>query len=130
MSSNKPKSNDSPITESYLSDVVILSTWLHGQESSTSKPIHRNRSHSGLSILTHLSTILTIGNQSAPKAHNVHAVIGILDKSEIQCLVFTENAVAKGKATPAGPGEGQLDELVVRCPDHGKQLLDNWDDVK
>ena len=142
---------DAAITESYVSDVVLLSSWLNGKESNTSRPLHRDKTHTGLSTLTHLSTILTIGNHSAPKAHNVHAVIGILHHDRIQCLVFTENAGVNtdNPVTPSGEMEGptgnsggssevaKAGPMDLQCvplaepdPDHGKRLLEQWDDPK
>src|SRR5579875_886183 len=126
------------IAGSLVADIVLLSTWLNGQESVSIRPLHRDRSHSSLSILTHLSTILTIGNQAAPRAHNVHAVIGIIDQDRIQCLVFTENAGVKndvsldknvkhkGRKPKAGPSDVRYEPLDNGNPSHGQELLKAW----
>ena len=121
---------DAPITSSYASDIVLLSSWLHGQDSRASHAEHRDKTHHELSILTHLATILTIGNQNAPKAHNVHAVIGLLQDTTIECLVFLENTALNRCSTPSnmepGPSDVQRVQLKTRDPVHGQTLLANW----
>ena len=118
---------DSPITGSFTSDIVILSAWLNGQESIFCKPVHRDRNDIGLSTVTHLSTILTIGNRNAPRAQNVHAVIGFLKEKEVQCLVFSENIGFSKKGQGQGPTVECPHQIYIANSEHGQALLNGWD---
>ncbi|KAJ3779960.1 hypothetical protein GGU10DRAFT_420370 [Lentinula aff. detonsa] len=95
MSTNQFWSLDKPLTESYSSDIVLLSTWLRGQQSAESSAQPRPRNYPSLTFLNRLSTLLTTGNERSPSADNVHAVSGYMDTDSIHCLIFSENAGPK-----------------------------------
>jgi hypothetical protein len=124
------KKPDSPITDSLESDILLLSSWLHGQEAHQSLPESGDKDDPALSTLTALSTILTNGNDAAPMAENVHAVIGSLEQDTVKCLVFAENT------SPTGESEKTPKVQVIRhtsntfTVSNGKNLLDNWADER
>ncbi|KAJ3978761.1 hypothetical protein F5890DRAFT_1548057 [Lentinula detonsa] len=78
-----------PLTSSYSSDIVLLSALLRGKQPEEALPHPQN--HSGLTFLSRLSTILTIGNTKYPTAENVLAVSASIDHDSVRCLVFAEN---------------------------------------
>ncbi|KAJ3787511.1 hypothetical protein GGU10DRAFT_373864 [Lentinula aff. detonsa] len=95
MSTNQSWSLDKPFTESYSSDIALLSAWLHGQQPAESSTQPCPRNYSSLTFLNRLSTLLTTGNERSPSADNVHAVSGYMDTNLIHCLIFSENAGPK-----------------------------------
>jgi len=115
------------LTGNYRSDIVLLSTWLKSHRTEVNRPIPRNKDNSMLSVLTHLSTILTIGNRKAIRAENVHAVAGSVVDGQIQCLLFAENAVTRKKKGPTYGPSGVKDVELVGDPEEGKRLLETWD---
>jgi len=115
------------LTGNYRSDIVLLSTWLKSHRTEVNRPIPRNKDNSMLSILTHLSTILTIGNRKSIRAENVHAVAGAVVDRQIQCLLFAENAASRKTKGPANGPSGVKDVKLVGKPDQGKHLLETWD---
>ncbi|KAJ3792026.1 hypothetical protein GGU11DRAFT_750675 [Lentinula aff. detonsa] len=91
MSTDQFWSLDKPLTESYSSDIVLLSAWLRGQQPAESSAQPRPRDYPSLTFLNRLSTLLTTGNSN----DNVHAVSGYMDTKSIHCLIFSENAGPK-----------------------------------
>jgi hypothetical protein len=96
-SGSTPSTDELPgtaLTGSYHSDIVFLSSWLSGRSSDASINDRSSTKNSNLALLTHLSTLLTIGNHNAPLAN---AVVGRVDATSVHCLVFAENVSFKKK---------------------------------
>ncbi|KAE9385875.1 hypothetical protein BT96DRAFT_1006647 [Gymnopus androsaceus JB14] len=135
-----------PLTNSPRSDIILLSSYLCGQQAVSSVPHPGDRD---AELYNHVSTVLTTGNSRNPKASNVNAVIGKTNISSVEFLVFAKNArlredggtgvrnlrtqlrTAKrieptveqdsGKSEPMGE---RVD--VVADKMHGKELLEKW----
>ena len=82
-----------PLTDSLRSDVLLLSSYLSGKQSSPSEPHSANDT---LSLFLHISTLLAIGNEKNLRAQNVNAVIGKTTQTDVgvvmEFLVCAENA--------------------------------------
>ena len=87
---------------------------------------HHDQNHDGLSILTYVSTLLTIGNKCAPTAHNVHAVTGVFQQEEIRCLVIAENTPSNESAINV-LGTPRLKQKAQIASNAGGKLLEQWD---
>ena len=85
--------NEQPFSQNLRSDIVLLSSMLHGTQpgpGNFSQP--RPKDNNTLNFLTHISNVLTIGNDRNVNAENVHALTGHLEKERAKCLVFVENS--------------------------------------
>ncbi|KAJ3791686.1 hypothetical protein GGU11DRAFT_751272 [Lentinula aff. detonsa] len=125
--------NDANLTGHVRSDIVMLSSMLNGQQAHVSA-LERGRNDDKLTLLTHISVLLTTGDDNAPLAHSVHAVYGRLTPAALECLVCSENVPqteqeTKGtQATPALPDPGRLTSIPdAGDVNRGSQLLDEWD---
>ncbi|KAJ3745403.1 hypothetical protein DFH05DRAFT_1487823 [Lentinula detonsa] len=98
MSTNQSWSLDKPFTESYSSDIALLSAWLRGQQPAESSTQPCPRNYSTLTFLNRLSTLLNTGNEHSPSADNDHAVSGYMDANSIHFLIFSENTGPKYNA--------------------------------
>ncbi|KAE9391313.1 hypothetical protein BT96DRAFT_945440 [Gymnopus androsaceus JB14] len=78
-----------PLTNSLRSDIILLSSYLCGQQAVSSVPRPDNRD---AELYNHISTLLTTGNSRSPKASNVNAVVGKTNINSVEFLVFAENA--------------------------------------
>ncbi|KAJ3732072.1 hypothetical protein DFJ43DRAFT_1154791 [Lentinula guzmanii] len=112
MSTNQSWSLDKPFTESYSSDITLLSAWLRGQQPAESSTQPCPRNYSTLTFLNRLSTLLTTGNEHSPSADNVHAISGYMDANSIHFLIFSENAGPKYNAQRAI--SGHIDRALER----------------
>lgn len=96
----------SSVPSDLTSDILLLSTFLEGQQtsSSTSHP-----SDKALALYSDISTLLAIGNCRHPRAQNVNAVMGSLnmqhESTALEVIVCAENA----RQTKAG----QTDKMKV-----------------
>ena len=117
------------ITDSYRSDIVLLSGLLNGYQESKSWSHPKNKT---LTFLSHISTVLTIGNTAARYAENVHTVTGSVDDSAINCLVFAENVgpCKDKKLIPQlkVPGECEEKEFVPTAEAGERLLRNHWSD--
>jgi hypothetical protein len=123
-----------PLTDTYASDIVLLSGWLNGTQKRSHPAQPRPRAIPGLTFLTHISTILTIGNKGNPHADNVVAVSGHVDVDAIYCLIFTENCGPEKGTTnvnSVGPQAGKFDQKILHLDTmNGKKLIEDQDDTK
>ncbi|KIK51246.1 hypothetical protein GYMLUDRAFT_64928 [Collybiopsis luxurians FD-317 M1] len=100
-------------------DITLLSSFLHRSQDPDCKVEPHDFKHSGLSLVTHISTLLSIPAKS-PHPLNVNAVIGSIDSSSIQCFIFTDNQLDLEKTQ--GESEGaELFQLttIESHSDHG-----------
>ncbi|KAE9389201.1 hypothetical protein BT96DRAFT_947034 [Gymnopus androsaceus JB14] len=78
-----------PLTDSLRLDIILLSSYLCGQQAVSSVPCPDERD---AELYNHVSTLLTTGNSRNPKASNVNAVVGKTNINSVEFLVFAENA--------------------------------------
>ena len=105
----------------------IAAGWLNGTQKRLESAQPRPREIPNLTFLTHISTILTIGNKAHPTADNVVAVYGHIEVDAVHCLIFTENCgPEKGNANAKSIGPGTFDQQILH-PDvmEGKKLLEH-----
>ena len=85
--------NLNPFSQNLRSDIVLLSSWLHGSQPGPGNFIQPPpRTSDSLNFLTLVSNVLTTGNSRHYNAENVPALTGHIDKDRVHCLVFTENS--------------------------------------
>lgn len=137
-----------PSADTLRSEILLLSTYLDGQQDSPSTSHPNDQS---LELFINISNLLAIGNGRNPRAQNVNAVMGSInmdsDTTALEFLICAENARQIGKSTPQpnygnkgpkkkGLSEKKVDqsskeagELVHINPDatNGRNLLDRWD---
>ncbi|KAJ3990903.1 hypothetical protein F5050DRAFT_1813269 [Lentinula boryana] len=108
--------DDADLTSHVRSDIVMLSSMLNGQQAHVSA-LECNRNDEKLTLLTHISALLTTGNDNAPLAHSVHAVYERLTPAALECLVCSENVPQTEQETngtqaaPALPDPGRLTSI-------------------
>ena len=122
--------DDDTLTGHYRSDIIMLSSMLNGQRAGLPS-IDTDRTDSKLTLLTHISAILTIGDDKSPLAQSVHTVSGQINHDKLECLVCAENtgqALQGGNTSvPGMPEPGSVIAIEgVRDAARGAQLLQEW----
>ncbi|KAJ3781146.1 hypothetical protein GGU10DRAFT_120992 [Lentinula aff. detonsa] len=116
------------LTGNVRSDIIMLSSLLNGQQ--VQRPtVFRDKANQKLSLLSYISAILTIGDDSSPLAHSVHAVSGRIDLNAIECLVCAQNTgqTSESAQTVAIPAAGELEEILdATNSTRGAELLQKW----
>ncbi|KAJ3734047.1 hypothetical protein DFJ43DRAFT_1022703 [Lentinula guzmanii] len=116
------------LTGNVRSDIIMLSSLLNGQQ--VPRPtVLRDKANEKLSLLTYISAILTIGDDSSPLAHSVHAVSGRINPTAIECLVCAQNTgqTSELTQTTAIPAPGELEEILdATNSTRGAELLKRW----
>ncbi|KIK64911.1 hypothetical protein GYMLUDRAFT_379193 [Collybiopsis luxurians FD-317 M1] len=120
------------LTGHVRSDITLLSSILSGRQLNSS-PLPPYKSNKKPDLLAYISAILTIGNDSDPVAHSVHAVSGRIEPNLIECIVCVENpgqAQDRSISPPTAiPTVGRLEEVEgVEDANRGAQLLKRWDE--
>lgn len=139
-----------PLTDSLRSDVLLLSTYLSGQQTSSFKP---HSIHDNLNLFVDISTLLAIGNNLNHPAQS--AVMGKATPNTIEflvCAVDGKDSATKNSSAVDGIGglgsgppgstcsvrEGdehsgksaeEVGDLIYITPsmENGRKLLDIWD---
>lgn len=139
-----------PLTDSLRSDVLLLSTYLSGQQTSSFKP---HSVHDNLNLFVDISTLLAIGNNLNHPAQS--AVMGKATPNAIEFLVCAVDAKAGATKNASGVdgigglGSGpagstcsarendersgrsaeDVGDLIYITPsmENGRKLLDIWD---
>ncbi|KAJ3779795.1 hypothetical protein GGU10DRAFT_381761 [Lentinula aff. detonsa] len=137
MNTNQQLDLHKALTSSYSSDIVLLSALLRGKQPEEALPHTKN--HSGLTFLSHLSMILTIGNTEYPTAESILAVSVFIDSDSVCCLIFVENnaplhnhdQVIARNDMPYGPIGDTKEDYDVKQYDpnqeNGRKLLEGGD---
>ncbi|KAJ3992995.1 hypothetical protein F5050DRAFT_822498 [Lentinula boryana] len=116
------------LTGNVRSDIIMLSSLLNGQQ--VQRPtVLRDKANQKLSLLSYISAILTIGDDSSPLAHSAHAVSGRIDLNAIECLVCAQNTgqTSESAQTVAIPAAGELEEILdATNSTRGAELLKKW----
>ncbi|KIK65922.1 hypothetical protein GYMLUDRAFT_952417 [Collybiopsis luxurians FD-317 M1] len=119
---------DPPFTGTFHSDILLLSSLLHGQQDAHCKARPRDTKNAALSLVTHIATLLTTSNPRDPSISYDHAVTGHVEQLLIQCFVFIKNFQSKltSQNDSRGPETHQLVPLAVDI-ENGRNLLLSWD---
>ncbi|KAE9387820.1 hypothetical protein BT96DRAFT_1004787 [Gymnopus androsaceus JB14] len=115
-----------PLTDSLRLDIILLSSYLCGQQAVSSVPCPDDRD---AELYNHVSTLLTTGNSRNTKASNVNVVVGKTNINSVEFLVFAENARLlerdSGRSEPMGERVDVVADKMRR-----KELLEKWAEDK
>jgi len=104
---NSPDS-PAPFTNSLRSDILLLSTFLSGRQSSS---CDYHVVDENLKLFVDISTLLSIANNFETKASNVNAVMGKTTAEAIDFLICVENAKSiNGNCIHGATDHGPVDE--------------------
>lgn len=108
------------------SEILILSSFLHGNPHPDSKAEPRDTKNTSLTFASHLATLLTV-NPDTPDSCNVNAVIGNVERLSVTCVVCSDDyrPTLEPGSGPRGPTSFQLIPLDPNS-DKGKLLLHEW----